>query len=86
MLSTLVVAFLLPLVYAAPTGLNVRDGLTSTTPTALSNTALDSDVQRPAFFSRVAYCSSAAVTSWTCGAPCEALGPGIEVLSAGGGE
>ncbi|KAF5369800.1 hypothetical protein D9758_001176 [Tetrapyrgos nigripes] len=39
---------------------------------------------RPAQFSRVAYCSSAAVTSWQCGPPCDALGNDIDVFQAGG--
>ncbi|KAK7470790.1 hypothetical protein VKT23_002208 [Stygiomarasmius scandens] len=39
---------------------------------------------RPAQFSRVAYCSSAAVTSWQCGPPCDALGSDIDVFQAGG--
>lgn len=58
---------------------------TSTPPTPLSQETVDADFLRPAQFSRVAYCSSENVTAWTCGAPCEALGGGVEVLQAGGG-
>ncbi|KAG6907491.1 hypothetical protein DXG01_008684 [Tephrocybe rancida] len=52
--------------------------------TALSQDAVSTEFLRPAQFSRVAYCSSGAVTSWKCGAPCESLGGGVEVLQAGG--
>ncbi|TDL26635.1 alpha/beta-hydrolase [Rickenella mellea] len=39
---------------------------------------------RPAEFARIAYCTSQAVLSWKCGAPCDALSPGVDVLTAGG--
>jgi len=51
--------------------------------TAVSDATVDSDLLRPAEFSRIAYCSSAAVTSWNCGPPCDAV-PGVQVLQAGG--
>lgn len=72
--------------FAAPLfGLSGDSGATSTdTPTAISPQTADSEFLRPAQFSRVAYCSSAAVTSWQCGEPCQSLGGGIEVLQAGG--
>ncbi|KIM90144.1 hypothetical protein PILCRDRAFT_811875 [Piloderma croceum F 1598] len=60
------------------------DNQTSTAATtSVSNTTIDSDLVRPAEFSRIAYCSSAAVTSWKCGPPCDAV-PGVEVLQSGG--
>jgi len=66
-------------------GLSSNSGATSTeTPTAISPQTADAEFLRPAQFSRVAYCSSAAVTSWQCGEPCQSLGGGIEVLQAGG--
>ncbi|KAL4263316.1 hypothetical protein AB1N83_008887 [Pleurotus pulmonarius] len=46
--------------------------------------AQQSSLVCPAQFSRVAYCSSAAVTSWSCGPPCDDIGKGVEVIQAGG--
>ncbi|KAF7337362.1 Lipase-3 domain-containing protein [Mycena sanguinolenta] len=40
---------------------------------------------RPAQFARVAYCSSASITAWTCGTPCEAL-KNITFLQSGGNQ
>ena len=84
--------FLIPssLVRAAPAPLlgigDSSDNQTSTAATtAVSNTTVDSDFVRPAEFSRIAYCSSAAVTSWKCGSPCDAV-PGVQVLQSGGGK
>ncbi|KAG6829474.1 hypothetical protein H0H87_011346, partial [Tephrocybe sp. NHM501043] len=72
---------------AAPFSLGSLFGNSATkstdAPTNLEET-VTTNFLRPAQFSRVAYCSSAAVTSWKCGAPCESLGGGIEVLQAGG--
>jgi len=66
-------------------GLSGDSATTSTeTPTAVSQDTANIEFLRPAQFSRVAYCSSAAVTSWQCGEPCQSLGGGIEVLQAGG--
>lgn len=60
---------------------------TSSAATSLvSANTVTSTLLRPAQFSRVAYCSSAAVTSWSCGAPCDSLGSNIKVLQAGGGK
>ncbi|KAJ7575605.1 alpha/beta-hydrolase [Mycena floridula] len=59
-------------------------GSSSLATTAVSATTVESDLLRPAQFSRVAYCSSAAVTSWNCGAPCDSLGSNVKVLQAGG--
>jgi hypothetical protein len=41
---------------------------------------------RPALFARASYCSSDSVADFGCGPQCDALGGGIEVLLAGGGE
>ncbi|KAF9468230.1 alpha/beta-hydrolase [Collybia nuda] len=80
------ISLLFPVALAAPLSLNIFDsGSTSTsTPTAISKDTVQAQFLRPAQFSRVAYCSSEAVTSWTCGAPCESLGGGVKVLQAGG--
>ncbi|KAJ7816393.1 hypothetical protein B0H13DRAFT_2380416 [Mycena leptocephala] len=40
-------------------------------PTPVSLDVVNSTLQRPAQFARVAYCSSASITTWTCGAPCD---------------
>ncbi|KAF5379446.1 hypothetical protein D9615_006564 [Tricholomella constricta] len=69
---------------ASPLSLGLFPTTSTETPTALSQETVDTEFLRPALFSRVAYCSSAAVTSWECGAPCESMGGGIEVLQAGG--
>ncbi|KAG6809566.1 hypothetical protein H0H92_015749 [Tricholoma furcatifolium] len=52
--------------------------------TTLSSDSVNAQFLRPAQFSRVAYCSSAAVTSWQCGTPCQSLNADVEVLQAGG--
>lgn len=57
----------------------------STEPTPVSASSVLSDLLRPAQFSRVAYCSGAAVTSWSCGPPCDEIGKNVKVLLAGGG-
>lgn len=76
------------LVRTAPTPLlgigNSSDNQTAAT-IAVSNATIDSDLVRPAEFSRIAYCSNAAVTSWNCGPPCDAV-PGVRVLQSGGGK
>jgi len=53
--------------------------------TAVSNATVTSDFLQPALFSRVAYCSSSAVQSFQCGAPCQALG-NVSVLQVGGND
>jgi hypothetical protein len=85
------ISFLLPIVptLAAPISFGSIFGsgsASSSTPTPISQETVQADFLRPAQFSRVAYCSSEAVTSWNCGAPCESLGGGIKVLQAGGGK
>ncbi|KAF8651431.1 hypothetical protein AX16_004732 [Volvariella volvacea WC 439] len=51
--------------------------------TQVTRQQIDDTLRRPALFSRVAYCSAESITSWNCGAPCEALGE-VEVFLAGG--
>ena len=85
--SFLGLAALAALTRAAPTplfGINIGSGdETDGTPTAVSQSDITSDLQRPAQFSRAAYCSNASVQNWTCGASCDAL-PNVKVLAAGG--
>jgi len=68
---------------AAPI-LSLRDDDSATT--SVSNATVTSDFLQPALFSRVAYCSSSAVQSFQCGAPCDALGSNIDVLQVGGND
>ncbi len=57
----------------------------TTSTVSINSTALTSAFSRPAFFSRVAYCTSASVTSFSCGAPCDALdAQSVEILATGG--
>ncbi|ESK95718.1 hypothetical protein Moror_12502 [Moniliophthora roreri MCA 2997] len=51
---------------------------------AVSAQTISDNFARPAQFSRVAYCSSNAVTSWQCGPPCDSIGKGVTVIQAGG--
>ena len=80
-------AALAALARAAPAplfGINFSSGdETDSTPTAVSQDDIIADLQRPAQFSRAAYCSTASVQNWTCGASCDAL-PNVRVLAAGG--
>jgi len=66
-------------------GLGSSDDNSAST-TNVSNDTVTSDFLRPAFFSRIAYCSSDAVQSFTCGAPCEAAGSDIDVFQVGGND
>lgn len=52
-----------------------------TTPVSVDDLA--STVQRPAQFARAAYCQTAQVQNWTCGAPCDAI-KGVNILQIGG--
>lgn len=53
--------------------------------TAVSANQISSDLVRPAQFSRLAYCSGAAVQALSCGGPCNDLGAGsVTVLLTGG--
>ncbi|GBE86037.1 hypothetical protein SCP_0805610 [Sparassis crispa] len=78
---------LLPLVLASPLfGINFGKGTTANgAPTPVSQSDITNNLLRPAQFSRVVYCPSSKVTSWSCGGPCQAL-PGVHVLTAGGNE
>ncbi|KAF7431127.1 hypothetical protein PC9H_006847 [Pleurotus ostreatus] len=75
-----------PVTGTSPSGRGIvpRDGPTSDAATSQLSAAQQSSLVRPAQFSRVAYCSSAAVTSWSCGPPCDDIGKGVEVIQAGG--
>lgn len=77
-------ALLAPVVLPVP--LSDRSSGKSASTTAVSNATIDDDFARPAQFSRIAYCSSAAVEAWNCGSPCQALGMnGVTPLIMGGG-
>lgn len=87
MMPLALLACLLPLSLAAPAPILTpsayrRDNSAQTA--AVSDATIETDFVRPAQFSRIAYCSSQAVTSWQCGAPCAAVGPNVKVLQAGG--
>ncbi|EMD37275.1 hypothetical protein CERSUDRAFT_113928 [Gelatoporia subvermispora B] len=71
-------------VFAAPTlyATGKRDE-SDGSPSALSQSTISNDFQRPALFSRAAYCPISSVASWTCGPSCDAL-PGVVVLASGG--
>ncbi|SJL12042.1 uncharacterized protein ARMOST_15461 [Armillaria ostoyae] len=57
----------------------------TTSTVSVNSAALTSAFSRPAFFSRVAYCSSDSVTNFGCGAPCDALdADSVEILATGG--
>lgn len=51
--------------------------------TAVAAKTVDSQLVRPALFSRLAYCSAAKTKALTCGAPCDAV-KGISVVASGG--
>lgn len=79
-----VLALVAPVVLSAPLSDRSSDNTASTT--AVLNDTIDNDFVRPAQFSRIAYCSSAAVEAWNCGEPCQALGMnGVTPLVVGGG-
>lgn len=75
--------------YAAPApvplfGFNFGAGQTTNgAPTAISQSTIDANLQRPAFFARLAYCSPQAVTALSCGGPCDAV-KGFQTLQSGG--
>ncbi|KAJ7816398.1 alpha/beta-hydrolase [Mycena leptocephala] len=66
-------------------GASTGDDSATGAPTPVSLDVVNSTLQRPAQFARVAYCSSASITTWTCGAPCDAL-KNITFLQSGGDE
>ncbi|KAJ6493900.1 alpha/beta-hydrolase [Mycena vitilis] len=87
-LTLLPLLSLLPSVLAAPVpifGLGDSTGDDSATgaPTPVSADVVNSTLLRPAQFARVAYCASASITSWTCGAPCDAV-KNVTFLQQGG--
>lgn len=72
---------------AAPTplfGINFGSGAKSDDPpVSVSQDTITTDLQRPAQFSRAAYCPTDAVKDWSCGSSCTAL-PNVKVLASGG--
>ncbi|KAJ6609795.1 alpha/beta-hydrolase [Mycena sp. CBHHK59/15] len=83
MLTFISLLCLLPSAFSAPT-VGVRESADATgTPTPISLATVNATLERPAQFARVAYCSSASITTWSCGAPCEALG-NVTFLQSGG--
>jgi len=82
LLSLLPVTLSAPIFGLAP---STSDDSATGTPTPVSLDTVNSTLVRPALFSRVAYCESATITSWTCGKPCEALSD-ITFLQSGGDE
>ncbi|KAI1795739.1 alpha/beta-hydrolase [Ganoderma leucocontextum] len=85
--SFLGIAALVALARTAPTplfGINIAFGAVANgKPTAVSQTNIKTDLQRPAQFARAAYCPTPAVKSWSCGTSCTVL-PNVKVLAAGG--
>ena len=73
------------LTFSAPIFGGLFEDDNETPPAPLSVPDLESKFLRAAQFSRVAYCSSAAVTAWECGGPCDEIGKGVKVIQAGGG-
>ncbi|KAJ7173603.1 alpha/beta-hydrolase [Mycena filopes] len=86
LISLLTAATLVPSALSAPIfGLQIgadQDAATGAT-TSVSLSDVQSSLLRPAQFARVAYCSSASITSWTCGEPCTSLG-NVTFLQSGG--
>ncbi|KAK7685860.1 hypothetical protein QCA50_011207 [Cerrena zonata] len=90
MLFTLILALpFLSLSLGAPAplplfGIHINSGpSTNAKTTAIAAKMVDSQLVRPALFSRLAYCSAVKTKSLTCGAPCDAV-KGISVVTAGG--
>jgi len=86
MLALISLLTLAPCALSAPIfGLSI--GSENAAATGQTNTLSLSDVQssllRPALFARVAYCSSASISNWTCGEPCTSLS-NITFLQSGG--
>ncbi|KAL0573172.1 hypothetical protein V5O48_008782 [Marasmius crinis-equi] len=81
--TSFLLAVIVPLTFAAPLlGIFKNKNKTPTTPLAVDD--LQSKFLRAAQFTRVAYCSSGAVSSWECGTSCEVIGKGVKVIQAGG--
>ncbi|TFK48429.1 alpha/beta-hydrolase [Heliocybe sulcata] len=87
MLLLAVLACLFAISLAAPAPIPARPSYRraeSLATTTVPDTTIEGDFVRPALFSRIAYCSSQAVTSWQCGEQCAAVGPNVKILQAGG--
>ncbi|KAF7325447.1 Lipase-3 domain-containing protein [Mycena kentingensis (nom. inval.)] len=80
----LTLVFLASSVLAAPL-FGIGSKSSSGAPTAVSAATINATLERPAQFSRAAYCSGASLSSWTCGLPCQEL-QGVKFLQSGGGE
>ncbi|KAK0215107.1 Alpha/Beta hydrolase protein [Armillaria fumosa] len=66
-------------------GNNSDSSNTTSSTVSVTSATLTTAFSRPAFFSRIAYCSSASVTNFSCGAPCDALdAQSVEILATGG--
>ncbi|KAJ7108990.1 alpha/beta-hydrolase [Mycena crocata] len=88
MLTVLSLLLLLPAALGRPIfglGDSTADDSATGTPTPVSLDTVNSTLLRPAQFARVAYCSSASITAWSCGAPCDALA-NVTFLQSGGDE
>ncbi|KAJ6452640.1 alpha/beta-hydrolase [Mycena sanguinolenta] len=88
MLSLIPILFLLPAAFSLPIfglGDSTSDDSATGATTAFSLDDANSTFLRPAQFARVAYCSSASITSWSCGTPCQAL-KNITFLQSGGNQ
>ena len=73
-----------PVTFAAPMPIfGIGDTTANGKPTAIPQNTINTDLQRPAFFARLAYCSSTAVKAGNCGEQCDAV-KGISVLQTGG--
>lgn len=90
MLFTFILALpLLSLTLAAPApipllGIHLGSGPSSNLKTSsVSQKTVDTQLVRPALFSRLAYCSAEKTKTLTCGAPCDAV-KGTKIVAAGG--
>lgn len=64
-------------------GVRIASRASNEKPTAITQQTVDSQLLRPAQFSRLAYCSAQATKTLTCGAPCDAV-KDISIVTAGG--
>ncbi|KAJ6459968.1 alpha/beta-hydrolase [Mycena sanguinolenta] len=84
MLASSFVLSFLPLTLAAPLfGLGSSEATGAPTPMSLAT--VNTTLLRAALFARAAYCSSASLSSWSCGTPCDSL-PGVTFLQDGGNQ
>ncbi|KAI0030640.1 alpha/beta-hydrolase [Vararia minispora EC-137] len=83
--SILFVLSLLSFVRTSPLSKPVVKRNNGLTTTAVAASTISSDFVRPAQFSRLAYCSSGAIQTLSCGGPCDDLGAGsVTMLLVGG--